>query len=74
MEGIPSSCHSHIKLLKINREHLVTNIRNTQCLVDNLLENGYFSVEDAEIVCACPTKPDKVHWGTLVGTVIDLGF
>lgn len=61
MEGTPLGCHSHIKLLKINREHLVTNIRNTQCLVDNLLENGYFSAEDAEIVCACPTKPDKVR-------------
>ena len=74
MEGAPSGCHSHIKLLKINREHLVTNIRNTQCLVDNLLENGYFSAEDAEIVCACPTKPDKVQWGTLMLTVTDLAF
>lgn len=61
MEGVPAGCHSHIKLLRINREHLVTNIRNTQCLVDNLLENGYFSAEDAEIVCACPTQPDKVR-------------
>lgn len=61
MEGVPAGCHSHIKLLRINREHLVTNIRNTQCLVDNMLENGYFSAEDAEIVCACPTQPDKVR-------------
>ncbi|XP_036038521.1 nucleotide-binding oligomerization domain-containing protein 1 isoform X1 [Onychomys torridus] len=61
MEAIPVGCHSYIKLLKINREHLVTNIRNTQCLLDNLLKNGYFSAEDAEIVCACPTKPDKVR-------------
>lgn len=61
MAAVPSGCHSHIKLLKINREHLVTNIRNTQCLVDNLLKNGYFSAEDAEIVCACPTQPDKVR-------------
>lgn len=74
MEGAPSGCHSHIKLLKVSREHLVTNIRNTQCLVDNLLENGYFSAEDAEIVCACPTKPDKVQWAILVPTVTDLGF
>lgn len=61
MEAIPLGCHSHIKLLKINREHLVTNIRNTQCLVDNLLKNDYFSAEDAEIVYACPTQPDKVQ-------------
>ncbi|XP_025728880.1 nucleotide-binding oligomerization domain-containing protein 1 isoform X1 [Callorhinus ursinus] len=58
---IPSESHSHIKLLKINRELLVTHIRNTQCLVDNLLKNEYFSSEDAEIVCACPTQPDKVR-------------
>ncbi|XP_077915547.1 nucleotide-binding oligomerization domain-containing protein 1 isoform X4 [Halichoerus grypus] len=58
---IPSESHSHVKLLKINRELLVTHIRNTQCLVDNLLKNDYFSSEDAEIVCACPTQPDKVR-------------
>lgn len=60
MEMVPSEPHSFIKLLKVNREHLVTHIRNTQCLLDNLLQNDYFSTEDAEIVCACPTQPDKV--------------
>ncbi|XP_006903179.1 PREDICTED: nucleotide-binding oligomerization domain-containing protein 1 [Elephantulus edwardii] len=52
---------SHIKLLVINRELLVTHIRNTQCLLDNLLKNDYFSEEDVEIVRACPTQPDKVR-------------
>ncbi|XP_054350623.1 nucleotide-binding oligomerization domain-containing protein 1 isoform X4 [Pongo pygmaeus] len=61
MEIIPSESHPHIQLLKSNRELLVTHIRNTQCLVDNLLKNDYFSAEDAEIVCACPTQPDKVR-------------
>uniref|UniRef100_A0A2K5HZC4 Nucleotide binding oligomerization domain containing 1 n=1 Tax=Colobus angolensis palliatus TaxID=336983 RepID=A0A2K5HZC4_COLAP len=61
MEIIPSESHPHIQLLKSNRELLVTRIRNTQCLVDNLLKNDYFSTEDAEIVCACPTQPDKVR-------------
>lgn len=56
----PQPPRSHVKLLKTNRELLVTHIRNTQCLVDNLLENDYFSAEDAEIVGACPTQPDKV--------------
>ncbi|PNI35816.1 NOD1 isoform 1, partial [Pan troglodytes] len=37
MEIIPSESHPHIQLLKSNRELLVTHIRNTQCLVDNLL-------------------------------------
>lgn len=60
MEIVSSESHSFIKLLKVNREHLVTHIRNTQCLLDNLQQNDYFSTEDAEIVCACPTQPDKV--------------
>ncbi|XP_021109718.1 nucleotide-binding oligomerization domain-containing protein 1 isoform X4 [Heterocephalus glaber] len=61
MEGGPPGSHSHIRFLKVSRELLVTHIRNIQCLVDNLLKNDYFSVEDAEIVCACPTQPDKVR-------------
>lgn len=61
MEVIPSEPHSHIQLLKTSRELLVTHIHNTRCLLDNLLENDYFSAEDAEIVCACPTQPDKVR-------------
>lgn len=60
MEITPSESHSHTKLLTISRELLVTHIRHTQCLVDNLLHNDYFSAEDAEIVGACPTQPDKV--------------
>ncbi|XP_048195491.1 nucleotide-binding oligomerization domain-containing protein 1 isoform X2 [Perognathus longimembris pacificus] len=56
-----SHSHSYIKLLKTNRELLVTHIHNTQCLLDNLLENGYFLAEDVEIVCACPTQPGKVR-------------
>ncbi|KAM5188134.1 nucleotide-binding oligomerization domain-containing protein 1 isoform 2-T3 [Callospermophilus lateralis] len=60
-ESIPAGSDSYINLLKINRELLVTHIRNTQCVVDNLLENDYFSAEDAEIVGACPTQPDKVR-------------
>lgn len=60
MESILPESHSYIKLLTINRELLVTHIHNTQCLVDNLRENDYFSAEDAEIVGACPTQPNKV--------------
>lgn len=61
MDTLPSELlYSHTKLLKINRELLVAHIRNTQCLLDNLLQNDYFSGEDVEIVGACPTQPDKV--------------
>ncbi|XP_001381520.4 nucleotide-binding oligomerization domain-containing protein 1 [Monodelphis domestica] len=52
---------SFMKLLKVDRELLVTHIRNVQCLLDNLMANDYFSMEDAEIVGACPTPPDKVR-------------
>ncbi|KAM4874196.1 nucleotide-binding oligomerization domain-containing protein 1 isoform 2-T2 [Thomomys bottae] len=56
-----SHSHSYIKLLKTNRELLVAHIHNTQCLLDNLRENGYLLAEDVEIVCACPTQPGKVR-------------
>lgn len=68
MDTLPSEfLYSHTKLLKINRELLVAHIRNTQCLLDNLLQNDYFSVEDVEIVGACPTQPDKVPAGIGLG-------
>ncbi|XP_012890626.1 PREDICTED: nucleotide-binding oligomerization domain-containing protein 1 [Dipodomys ordii] len=56
-----SHSDSYIKLLKTNRELLVAHIHNTQCLLDNLLENGYLLAEDVEIVCACTTQPGKVR-------------
>ncbi|XP_020848905.1 nucleotide-binding oligomerization domain-containing protein 1 isoform X3 [Phascolarctos cinereus] len=59
--AVPKDPRSCIRLLKADRERLVTHIRNVQCLIDNLLVNEYFSVEDAEIVGACPTLPDKVR-------------
>ncbi|XP_054017039.1 nucleotide-binding oligomerization domain-containing protein 1 isoform X2 [Dryobates pubescens] len=52
---------SFIALLKVHREILVSTIRNTQCLIDNLLKNDYFSTEDAEIVVQFPTQADKVR-------------
>lgn len=53
----PPSC---IALLKVYRELLVSKIRHTQCLIDNLINNEYFSTEDAEIVVQFPTQADKV--------------
>ncbi|XP_050173681.1 nucleotide-binding oligomerization domain-containing protein 1 isoform X1 [Myiozetetes cayanensis] len=52
---------SFIALLKVHRELLVSRIRNTQCLIDNLIKNEYFSTEDAEIVVQFPTQADKVR-------------
>lgn len=55
-----ASPQSFIALLKVHRELLVGRIRNTQCLIDNLIKNDYFSTEDAEIVVQFPTQADKV--------------
>ncbi|XP_010560687.1 PREDICTED: nucleotide-binding oligomerization domain-containing protein 1 isoform X2 [Haliaeetus leucocephalus] len=52
---------SFIALLRVYRELLVSRIRNTQCLIDNLIKNDYFSTEDAEIVIQFPTQADKVR-------------
>lgn len=57
-----ASLQSFIALLKVHRELLVGRIRNTQCLIDNLMKNDYFSTEDAEIVVQFPTQADKVSF------------
>uniref|UniRef100_A0A8C8RMG9 Nucleotide binding oligomerization domain containing 1 n=1 Tax=Pelusios castaneus TaxID=367368 RepID=A0A8C8RMG9_9SAUR len=50
-----------LNVLKIHRELLVSKIRNTQCLIDNLIKNDYFSPEDAEIAAQFSTQADKVR-------------
>uniref|UniRef100_A0A8C9FBB0 Nucleotide binding oligomerization domain containing 1 n=1 Tax=Pavo cristatus TaxID=9049 RepID=A0A8C9FBB0_PAVCR len=60
-EPLAASPPSCIALLKVHRELLVSKIRHTQCLIDNLLNNEYFSTEDAEIVVQFPTQADKVR-------------
>ncbi|CAM5111767.1 unnamed protein product [Natator depressus] len=56
-----SSPPPFLNLLKIHRELLVSKIRNTQCLIDNLIKNEYFSTEDAEIAAQFPIQADKVR-------------
>ncbi|NXU49153.1 NOD1 protein, partial [Turnix velox] len=56
-----ASAPSFVALLNVYRELLVSRIRNTQCLIDNLINNDYFSTEDAEIVVQFPTQADKVR-------------
>ncbi|KAM4687904.1 nucleotide-binding oligomerization domain-containing protein 1 [Discoglossus pictus] len=55
------SWKSYVELIRTSREILVTKIRNTKCLLDNLTENRYFSNEDAEIVLQYSTRSDKVR-------------
>ncbi|XP_063160029.1 nucleotide-binding oligomerization domain-containing protein 1 [Candoia aspera] len=52
---------SFVNLLKVHRELLVDRVHNTQCLIDNLIKNDYFSTEDAEIAAQYSTQADKVR-------------
>ncbi|KAJ1101715.1 hypothetical protein NDU88_006780 [Pleurodeles waltl] len=52
---------SYVQLLKVNRERLVSQVKNAQCLLDNLIQNEYFSNEDAEIASQFHTRADKVR-------------
>lgn len=63
-----TSLPSFVHLLKVHRELLVSRIRNTQCLLDNLIQNEYFSTEDAEIAAQYPTQADKVFSFVMIFT------
>ncbi|MEE6466212.1 hypothetical protein FKM82_006874 [Ascaphus truei] len=60
-ENNKPSHQSFVVKLRTSREILVKQIRNTQCLLDNLIANKYFSDEDVEIVLQFPTRADKVR-------------
>uniref|UniRef100_A0A803JJN7 Nucleotide-binding oligomerization domain-containing 1 n=1 Tax=Xenopus tropicalis TaxID=8364 RepID=A0A803JJN7_XENTR len=52
---------SHVHSIRTSREELVNKIKNTNCLLENLTEHGFFSTEDAEIVMQFSTKSDRVR-------------
>ncbi|KAG8442876.1 hypothetical protein GDO86_011618 [Hymenochirus boettgeri] len=52
---------SYVQLIKTSREDLVSQIKNTKCLLENLKQNDYFSMEDEEIVMQFTTTSDKVR-------------
>uniref|UniRef100_A0AAY4D2D2 Nucleotide-binding oligomerization domain containing 1 n=1 Tax=Denticeps clupeoides TaxID=299321 RepID=A0AAY4D2D2_9TELE len=52
---------SHLKLLTVHRELLVQQVKNTQCILDNLLSSGFVCTEDVEIVQRCTTKTEQVR-------------
>lgn len=51
---------SHLKLLTAHRELLVEQVKNTQCILDNLQMNGFICTEDIEIIQRSTTKTDQV--------------
>ncbi|CAJ0948493.1 unnamed protein product [Ranitomeya imitator] len=50
---------SYVQLVMRSRETLVNLTRNVKCLLDNLLDHGYFSPEDSEIVLQFSTRADQ---------------
>ncbi|KAL0984952.1 hypothetical protein UPYG_G00150940 [Umbra pygmaea] len=52
---------STVQLLTLHRELLVSHVKSTQCILDNLLLNGFLCNEDAEIILRSATKTDQVR-------------
>ncbi|KAL2085009.1 hypothetical protein ACEWY4_020527 [Coilia grayii] len=52
---------SALKILTLHREVLVDQVKNTQCILDNLLSSGFVCNEDVEIIQRCTTKTDQVR-------------
>ncbi|XP_041040842.1 nucleotide-binding oligomerization domain-containing protein 1 [Carcharodon carcharias] len=55
------STHSFTKLLKFHREVLVGCIKNTECVLNNLIKHEYISNEEAELSQQHPTQAAKVR-------------
>ncbi|KAM3613955.1 uncharacterized protein V6R79_007594 [Siganus canaliculatus] len=52
---------SSLSLLTCHRELLVSTLRSTQCVLDNLLAHGFLCEEDVEIVQRTLTKRNQVR-------------
>ncbi|XP_053570247.1 nucleotide-binding oligomerization domain-containing protein 1 isoform X2 [Bombina bombina] len=51
----------YAEIVRRSREILVSQIRNTKCLLENLTKSHYLSAEDNEIVLQFQTRSDKVR-------------
>lgn len=60
MDSCKGSPVSYVKLLRVHRELLVGQVKNTQCLLDNLHMNNFICTEDREIIQRSTTKTDQV--------------
>lgn len=59
--GHPRAPLSTCRLLTVHRELLVEQVKNTQCILDNLQLSGFFCAEDTEIVLRSATKTEQVR-------------
>ena len=51
---------STVQMLTLHRELLVSQVKSTQCILDNLLQSGFLCIEDTEIIQRSATKTDQV--------------
>ncbi|KAJ8354315.1 hypothetical protein SKAU_G00218820 [Synaphobranchus kaupii] len=59
--GDPGALLTTYRLLTVHRELLVGQVKNTQCILDNLQLGGFFCAEDTEIVLRSATKTEQVR-------------
>ncbi|XP_062925853.1 nucleotide-binding oligomerization domain-containing protein 1-like [Mobula hypostoma] len=52
---------SYLVLVTSHRVELVSGIKNTDCILDNLLRSGYFTCEDTEFIQQSVTRHEKVR-------------
>uniref|UniRef100_A0AAY5ET99 Nucleotide-binding oligomerization domain containing 1 n=1 Tax=Electrophorus electricus TaxID=8005 RepID=A0AAY5ET99_ELEEL len=60
-DSAPEASVTSLRLLTLHREILVEQVKNTQCILDNLRINGYICNEDIEIIHRAATKADQVR-------------
>ncbi|XP_078271624.1 nucleotide-binding oligomerization domain-containing protein 1-like isoform X2 [Rhinoraja longicauda] len=59
--ALTNRASSYLDLLIVRRVELVNGIKNTDCILDNLLHAGYFTSEDMEFVQQSVTQHEKVR-------------
>ncbi|XP_032872714.1 nucleotide-binding oligomerization domain-containing protein 1-like [Amblyraja radiata] len=59
--ALTNQASSYLDLLTVRRVELVNGIKNTDCILDNLLHTGYFTSEDMEFVQQSVTRHEKVR-------------
>lgn len=65
---------STVQMLTLHRELLVSHVKSTQCIMDNLLESGFLCIEDAEIIQRAATKTDQVIYHRRVSESIHVNL
>lgn len=65
---------STVQMLTLHRELLVSQVKSTQCIMDNLLQSGFLCIEDAEMIQRAATKTDQVIYHRRVSESIHVNL